>query len=149
VSVAERDVPGGACGPGAGAEATLTLAGNRAPPGLARALDPLEVVLDGELIVTDAHGRPRFEQVLRRLRASSAPLVRQLRHELPVTHVIFDLLWQGDRPVLGPALPGATRPLGGAAPDRPRPAPWTASSVPMGPAGRCWRPAAPTAWRES
>jgi bifunctional non-homologous end joining protein LigD len=70
---------------------------------LARALPPLEVVLDGELIVADPDGRPRFEQVLRRLRASSAPLVRQLRHELPVTYVIFDLLWQSDRHVL--ALP--------------------------------------------
>ena len=70
---------------------------------LARTMDRLEVVLDGELIVADPDGRPRFEQVLRRLRASSAPLVRQLRHELPVTYVIFDLLWHGDRPVL--ALP--------------------------------------------
>jgi bifunctional non-homologous end joining protein LigD len=70
---------------------------------LAQILGPLEVVLDGELIVADAHGRPRFEQILRRLRASSAPLVRQLRHELPVTYVIFDLLWKGDRPIL--ALP--------------------------------------------
>jgi bifunctional non-homologous end joining protein LigD len=67
---------------------------------LARALDPLELVLDGELIVADAQGRPRFEQIMRRLRASSGPLVRQLRHELPVTYVIFDLLWRGDRPVL-------------------------------------------------
>jgi bifunctional non-homologous end joining protein LigD len=61
------------------------------------------VVLDGELIVTDPDGRPRFEQILQRLRASSVPLVRQLRHELPVAYVVFDLLWQGDRPVL--ALP--------------------------------------------
>jgi bifunctional non-homologous end joining protein LigD len=70
---------------------------------LTDALNPLEVVLDGELIVADSAGRPRFEQVLRRLRASSGPLVRQLRHELPVTYVIFDLLWHAERPVL--ALP--------------------------------------------
>jgi len=39
-----------------------------------RVLDGLEVVLDGELIVADADGRPQFERVLERLRASSPPL---------------------------------------------------------------------------
>jgi bifunctional non-homologous end joining protein LigD len=70
---------------------------------LARVLAPVEVVLDGELIVTDPDGRPRFEHLQHRLRAASAPLVRHLRRERPVTYVIFDLLWHGDRPIL--ALP--------------------------------------------
>jgi bifunctional non-homologous end joining protein LigD len=67
---------------------------------LARCLGALEVVLDGELIVADPEGRPNFDQVLQRLRASSPPLVRQLRRELPVTFMIFDLLWLRDRPTL-------------------------------------------------
>jgi bifunctional non-homologous end joining protein LigD len=50
-------------------------------------------VLDGELIVADADGRPQFDRVLQRLRASSPPLVRRLRRELPATYMIFDVLW--------------------------------------------------------
>jgi bifunctional non-homologous end joining protein LigD len=67
---------------------------------LAPVLGPVEVVLDGELIVADADGRPQFDRVLQRLRASSPALVRQLRRELPVTYMIFDLLWRGQRATL-------------------------------------------------
>ena len=67
---------------------------------LARVLDSVEVVLDGELIVAHADGQPQFERVLQRLRASSPALVRQLRRELPVTYMIFDVLWHRDYPTL-------------------------------------------------
>jgi bifunctional non-homologous end joining protein LigD len=58
------------------------------------------VVLDGELIVADERGRPSFERIQQRLRATNPPLVRRLRNELPVTYMIFDVLWHADRPAL-------------------------------------------------
>lgn len=53
-------------------------------------------VFDGEAIVLP-EDRPSFQHVLRRDRAGRPETVLRLREELPVTYVIFDLLyWEGE-----------------------------------------------------
>ena len=51
------------------------------------------VVLDGEIVAFDVHGRPSFERLQRRMHVSSASIVRRLCSEAPVSYVIFDLLY--------------------------------------------------------
>jgi bifunctional non-homologous end joining protein LigD len=51
------------------------------------------VVLDGELVVFGADGRPSEGGLKRRLEAGSDSAIRRLRREHPATLVIFDLLY--------------------------------------------------------
>ncbi len=60
---------------------------------LARALGSRRAVLDGEIVAFDADGRPSFGALARRMHVSSPARARRLAEELPVTYVIFDLLW--------------------------------------------------------
>ena len=60
---------------------------------LNRALSHHRAVLDGEVVALDADGRPSFGALQRRMHVSSETAVRRLAKEVPVTYVIFDLLW--------------------------------------------------------
>jgi bifunctional non-homologous end joining protein LigD len=60
---------------------------------LNRALSHHRAVLDGEIVALDAEGRPSFGALQRRMHVGSESTVRRLARELPVTYVIFDLLW--------------------------------------------------------
>ena len=106
---------------------------------LNRALSHHRVILDGEVVAFDASGRPDFGALQRRMHVGSESAQRRLAKELPVTYVIFDLLWLDGHPLThlpyrerraraGRARPRARRALAGARPRRRRRA------------RSCWRP---------
>jgi bifunctional non-homologous end joining protein LigD len=59
---------------------------------LTRQIGAHDAVLDGELVVFDAEGRPDRERLARRDRSGSEGAVRRRARENPATYVIFDLL---------------------------------------------------------
>lgn len=63
---------------------------------LNRALHEHEAVLDGEIVAFDTSRdppRPSFQALQRRMHVRDERRVRRLASELPVTYVVFDLLW--------------------------------------------------------
>jgi bifunctional non-homologous end joining protein LigD len=60
---------------------------------LSRQIGAHDAVLDGELIVFDADGRPDRERLARRDKGGSDSAVRRRAREYPATYVIFDLLF--------------------------------------------------------
>ncbi|WP_281257624.1 hypothetical protein [Planifilum fimeticola] len=61
---------------------------------------PKGTVLDGELIVTDDHGRSDFEWVMKRLQARNPKKIERLVRELPVQYVVFDILYHRGKSVV-------------------------------------------------
>jgi len=51
------------------------------------------LVLDGEVVALDTDGRPSFERLQSRMHLGSEAAVRRRMRDIPVTYVIFDLLW--------------------------------------------------------
>jgi bifunctional non-homologous end joining protein LigD len=69
---------------------------------LGRALGSTEVVLDGEVVAFDPKtGRPSFERLQRRMHVESESAIRRLRQDVPITYVVFDLLWLDGHPTTG------------------------------------------------
>ncbi len=64
---------------------------------LGETLGAREVVLDGEIVAFDESGRPSFELLQRRMHVESEATIRRLAREIPVTYVLFDLLWLDGR----------------------------------------------------
>jgi bifunctional non-homologous end joining protein LigD len=60
---------------------------------LARATGAQRMILDGEVVAFDEEGRPSFQALQSRMHLASESAVRRKVKELPVTYVIFDLLW--------------------------------------------------------
>jgi bifunctional non-homologous end joining protein LigD len=60
---------------------------------LARQLAAREAVLDGEIVAFDEQGSPSFERLQKRMHQTSESVVRRLSREMPVTYMIFDLLY--------------------------------------------------------
>lgn len=60
---------------------------------LAEALGAQRMILDGEAVAFDSDGRPSFERLQSRIHLASDSAVRRRMKEIPVTYVIFDLLW--------------------------------------------------------
>jgi bifunctional non-homologous end joining protein LigD len=60
---------------------------------LAEELEGAEAVLDGEIVSFDPEGRPSFQRLQRRMHVDRRNLTRRLRDDVPVTYVIFDLLY--------------------------------------------------------
>ncbi len=56
-----------------------------------------EAVLDGEIVAFDEHGQPSFARLQRRLNLNSPSVIRRRTGEIPVTYVIFDLLYLDGR----------------------------------------------------
>jgi bifunctional non-homologous end joining protein LigD len=60
---------------------------------LNRALSSHSAILDGEIVAFDAHGRPSFATLQRRMHVGSPAQVKRLAKASPVTYMIFDVLW--------------------------------------------------------
>jgi bifunctional non-homologous end joining protein LigD len=67
---------------------------------MGRALGSREVILDGEVVALDDRGRPSFEQIQQRMGLSSESEIRRKMKDVPVTFMVFDLLWLDGHPRL-------------------------------------------------
>lgn len=65
--------------------------------GMAGAVGPHDVVLDGEIVAFGGGTWPSFEALQQRMNISSAAQVRRLAAETPVTYLAFDLLFADGR----------------------------------------------------
>jgi len=63
-----------------------------------------QAIVDGELVVLDAGGRPSFERMQQRIGVSREPEVRRVAAEHPVTFIAFDLLELEGRDLLSTEL---------------------------------------------
>jgi bifunctional non-homologous end joining protein LigD len=68
---------------------------------LGRALGSHSAVLDGEIVAFDARGRPSFAALAQRMHVSSRAQAKRLAAGMPVTYVIFDLLYLDGHSVMG------------------------------------------------
>lgn len=68
--------------------------------GLGRQLGSRRAVLDGELVAFDDSGRPSFQRLQPRMHVTSEAEIRRRRQQIPVTYVIFDLLYLDGRSLL-------------------------------------------------
>jgi bifunctional non-homologous end joining protein LigD len=60
---------------------------------LSRSLGALRLILDGEVVAFDDDGRPSFERLQTRMHLASDSAVRRRMGDVPVTYIIFDLLY--------------------------------------------------------
>jgi bifunctional non-homologous end joining protein LigD len=68
---------------------------------LTRQIGAHDVVLDGELVVFDADGRPDRERLARRDKPGSDGAIRSRARDYPATYVIFDLLFLDGEDLVG------------------------------------------------
>jgi bifunctional non-homologous end joining protein LigD len=66
-----------------------------------RALHHHRVILDGEIVVLDAEGKPSFSALQRRMHVGKDAVRKRLAQESPVTFMVFDLLWQDGHSLMG------------------------------------------------
>ena len=72
-----------------------------------RALSSHRAILDGEIVAFDEQGRPSFSRLQSRMHVGSESAARRRAKDVPVTYVVFDLLWLDGHPLLH--LPYAER----------------------------------------
>jgi bifunctional non-homologous end joining protein LigD len=64
---------------------------------LARFVNALQAVIDGEIVAADQRGRPSFGLLQQRMNLSGQRDIERARRKIPVTLFAFDLLWLDDR----------------------------------------------------
>jgi bifunctional non-homologous end joining protein LigD len=67
---------------------------------MGRAVGSREVILDGEVVALDSKGRPSFEEIQQRMGLTSESEIRRKMKTVPVTYMIFDMLWQDGHSLL-------------------------------------------------
>jgi bifunctional non-homologous end joining protein LigD len=67
---------------------------------MGRAIGSREVILDGEIVALDEKGRPSFEEIQQRMGLTSESEVRRKMKVVPVTYMVFDLLWEDGHSLL-------------------------------------------------
>jgi bifunctional non-homologous end joining protein LigD len=67
---------------------------------LKTALSSHSAILDGELVVLGADGRPDFQALQRRAQADTPAQAKRLQSRGTATYVIFDLLWLDGHPLM-------------------------------------------------
>jgi bifunctional non-homologous end joining protein LigD len=67
---------------------------------LARFVNALQAVIDGEIVATDETGRPSFHQLQQRMNIASPKEIERARRKIPVTLFAFDLLWLDGRELI-------------------------------------------------
>ncbi|HEV7804642.1 MAG TPA: DNA ligase D [Solirubrobacteraceae bacterium] len=65
-----------------------------------RALSSHRVIVDGEIVAFDEHGRPSFGRLQSRMHVGSESAARRRSKDVPVAFVAFDLLWLDGHPLL-------------------------------------------------
>lgn len=78
---------------------------------LGRALGSRRAVLDGEIVAFDEEGKPSFERLQSRMHLASESLVRRRMRVVPVTYILFDLVYLDGRSLLGDAYTERRRAL--------------------------------------
>lgn len=68
--------------------------------GLGAALGARQAVLDGEIVAFDEAGRPDFQRLQQRMHVEGPSRVQRLARDVPVTYVLFDLLWLDGRSLM-------------------------------------------------
>lgn len=68
--------------------------------GLGAALGARPAVVDGEVVAFDETGRPDFQRLQQRMHVEGEHRVRRLATRVPVTYVLFDLLWLDGRSLM-------------------------------------------------
>lgn len=64
---------------------------------LARFVNALQAVVDGEIVAADEDGRPSFERLQQRMNLVSPRDIERARSKVPVMVFLFDLLWLDGR----------------------------------------------------
>jgi len=59
-----------------------------------------DLLLDGEVVALDDKGRPSFEEIQQRMGLTSETEVRRKMQLVPVTYMVFDLLWKDGHSLL-------------------------------------------------
>lgn len=67
---------------------------------LARFVNALQAVIDGEIVATDDNGRPSFQRLQQRMNLGSPKEIERARRKIPVTLFAFDLLWLDGRELI-------------------------------------------------
>jgi bifunctional non-homologous end joining protein LigD len=64
---------------------------------LARFVNALQAVIDGEIVASDPDGRPSFERLQQRMNLHGPKDIEKARRKIPVVFFAFDLLWLDGR----------------------------------------------------
>jgi bifunctional non-homologous end joining protein LigD len=64
---------------------------------LARFVNALQAVVDGEIVASDEDGRPSFERLQQRMNLHAPKDIEKARRKIPVVLFAFDLLWLDGR----------------------------------------------------
>ena len=71
---------------------------------LARFVNALQAVIDGEIVATEEDGRPSFQRLQQRMNIVSPKEIEKARRKIPVTLFAFDLLWLDGRELVSEPL---------------------------------------------
>ena len=70
---------------------------------MGRALGSAEVILDGEIVALDENGRPSFEEIQQRMGLTAENEIRRKMKDVPVTYMVFDMLWRDGHSLMNEA----------------------------------------------